>query len=454
MIVRVDPSDELNTVIHRVRQVKDDEVVVVFPDKGEPFQDPVLMHLLRQYAQDWRTTVIIDSADPVIRSNAEAAGLDVLELNPSGQDTQPHEGKGSGWMEKLTVVLIILFACIGLAYFAIPRAVVVVTPAVHEFTEKVKTPLTQRGGVQLVEANAVITRRTPATGRQTVGIKKSTGEVVLVNQTSDPVFVPRGTIVKTAGETAFVLTQDVEVPAVSTQYFMDIPTGLQAGQAVAPIEALVSGSKGNVAEGRIQYILGFDLTVRNPEPTVGGADTVLSLSTMEDVNRAYALVKRDASQLTLESLQKVALEGVILLDSLQFDLEIMDQTALDAETEDVFVSAVSKGKVYVLDREILSRELQSELEMLLPGDFLLVDGSLELSDFVVEGVPGSQTLKITVRGQKRGRVNQKQLLDRLVGQPIHDLEEISMDFPEIGIFIRNFRGETTSLASLADSSGP
>ena len=432
MIVRVDPSDELNTVIHRVRQVEDDEVVVVFPDKGEPFQDPVLMHLLSQYAQEWGKTIIIDSGDPVIRSNAETAGLDVSKLDSSIQEPQPDESRGSGCMEKLTVVLIILLTCIGLAYFAIPRAVVVVTPAVQEFTEKVKTPLAQRGGVQLVEANTVITRRTPATGRQIVGITKSTGEVVLINQTSEPIFVPRGTIVKTAGETAFVLTQDVEVPAVSAQYFMDIP-----------VEALVSGSKGNVAEGRIQYVLGFDLTVRNPEPTVGGADTVLSFSTMEDVNRAYALVKRDASQLTLESLQKVVpIEGVILLDSLQFDLEIMDQTVLDEETEEVFVSAVSKGKIYVLDREILSQELQSELEMLLPGDFLLVDGSLELSDFVVEGVPGAQTLKITVRGQRRGRVDEKQLLDRLIGQPIHDLEEISLDFPEIGhLAVRNFRGE-------------
>lgn len=440
MMVHVEPSDELNTIIHRVRQIEDEEIVIVFPEKGDLFQDPVLMHLLSQYGKSWKKKIIIDSADPVIRHNAETAGLDVLDLKVP--ERPMNEGKRAGWVERLTVILVILLAFGGLTYFAVPRAVVVVTPAVHEFSERVKAPLNQLSGVQLVEVSTMITRRTPSTGRQTVGITKSTGEVVLVNQSSESILVPRGTIVTTGGDTAFLLTRDVKVPAVSTQYFMDIPTGLQAGQASAPIEALTAGSRGNVAEGRIQHIVDFDLVVRNPEPTKGGTDTVLSVSTIEDIDRARGLVERDGPHLTLEALQTAAPERIVLSDSLQFELEIMEQTPLGEETEEVFVSALSKGKVHVIDKETLRKELQSELERLLPGDFLVVDGSLEVSNFVVEGLPGAQTLEIAVQGQRRGKVSGERLIDRLIGQPRDELNKIKVDFPEIAeIEVRNFRGD-------------
>ena len=207
-------------------------------------------------------------------------------------------------VERLSVVLLIAAACLGIIYLTLPKVTLVITPAVEPFTHVINFPLNDLAAADTVEKQVTLTRGTSATGRQTVGVAKAVGEIVLINQSEDSIIVPQGTIVTTGSGTPFQITADVEVPGLTTQYFMGIPVGLQAGQAAASIEALTAGTIGNVAEGRIEKIVGFDLEVRNPEPTRGGADTVLQVAVSDDLKRARQMVERDAELMLIAQIEK------------------------------------------------------------------------------------------------------------------------------------------------------
>ena len=96
------------------------------------------------------------------------------------------------------------------------------------------------------------------------------------------------------------------------------------------------------------YIAGFDLDVRNPEPTRGGADTVLQVSSEDDLAEVRHMVERDAEQAILSKLSE-ELTGSpykLLSGTLEIELEWEYHTPLGEETEDVFAAAKVRGRGY------------------------------------------------------------------------------------------------------------
>ena len=111
------------------------------------------------------------------------------------------------------------------------------------FKYTLQVPLDGLDGIELASVQTLLTRRTPATGRKIVGISRAVGAVTLINQSQSEAAVAKGTILETGSGILFRTTKDVVVPAVTTQYFMDIPTGLTAGKAEVEIEAVEAGSQ-------------------------------------------------------------------------------------------------------------------------------------------------------------------------------------------------------------------
>ncbi|KLU40275.1 MAG: hypothetical protein AA931_01240 [Peptococcaceae bacterium 1109] len=448
MTIWLQPEDELNTIIHRIQATSDAEVTLVVPGEGGVLRDPVAWGTVAQYAERFGKQVMVDTEDPVVRELVLKAGLSVAgeELAAAAGEKEDHDkaSRTRTMVERLSVVLLIAAACLALIYFALPKVTLIVTPAVAPFQHVLNFPLAGLEAAQALEVELTLVRRTPATGQKVLGTAHAVGEVVLINQKAESVLVPRGTVVSTASETPFQITTDVEVPGVETQYFMGIPVGIQAGQAVAPIKAVAPGSAGNVAEGRVVYIAGFDLDVRNPEPTRGGADTVLQVSSEDDLARARHMVERDAEQAILSKLSE-ELTGSpykLLSGTLEIELEWEGHTPLGEETEDVFAAAKVRGRGYALDEEQLAREVEQGLAAVLPPDHILLPHTLQLGDVELGMASTGPFLQLTVEGTSRAVVRAEEVADRIAGSAVADLGSIAEDMPAVGaLHVVDYAGE-------------
>lgn len=448
MIIQIQPSDELNTIIHQLQQTPDEQITLTASEEMVLLRDPLFWQVIADYSERLGKHITLDSRDPAACRLAHQSGLTVTEehlLAAADEETQgPAHKKSRRVVERLSVILLIAAACLGIIYLTLPKVTLVVTPAVESFTHVLNFPLGSLAAAELVEKQISLTRSTSATGRQTVGVAKAVGEIVLINQSEQSIIVPQGTIVTTASGTPFQTTADVEVPGLSTQYFMGIPVGLQAGQAVAAIEALTPGSIGNVAEGRVEKIVGFDLTVRNPEPTRGGADTVLQVAVSDDLMRARQIVERDAELLLAAQIEEELIDSfrLFLADTLRVELDWGNETTPGEETAEVFTTAVARGRAYILDENQLMSEVRAALNHMQPKGYSVIGSSVQISELESFAVDGNEILRLTVSGQSQAEIVPEEIIGYLLGAAVAHLEELAEEIPAIaGLEVKDYDGD-------------
>lgn len=441
MIIYLDPIDELNTIVHRMRMVEDQEVVLVVPKENQALRDAINVKLLAKYAQDSHKQLAIQTQDPVIINNAEANGIPVIideaaaaseKESDTAEPKSKRHGRSPGGYERLFVILLVVAALLGLAYFNLPRAIIVVTPKVMSFQHELTLPLDQLSGLVKETASLTLTRRTPATGRKTVGIAAARGVVTLVNQTQSEILVKKGTIVETGTGIQFRTLSDVSVPAVKTQYFMDIPTGLTAGRAEVEIEAVDLGNKGNVAAGRITIIRGYDLEVRNMDPTSGGEDVVLHVATVEDIARVQAQVERDSRQELLNIIREQGDKRRMLEDTFQMGITWTQLSSEDTETNEVYATGICRGEVYFVDTDELSLHIAELLAASVPDGFMIKPESLVLEQMQLLTDDTGYQLRVVAQAMIQGVIDSQMLANELAGKDASEVEDILNTMPVIG----------------------
>ena len=196
------------------------------------------------------------------------------------------------------LVSILVLLLVGLLAYLGPTADVTVTLQSHEYSQPLK--LTATGTSQLNVSNHTIPAQTlshntsasgpgHATGTTTVGTVQATGTVVFTNNSNGSVVVPNGTIVATKNNVQFV-----------TQAEVLVLSGSSNNTNLAPIQAQIAGTNGNVPAGSITVIpsdnnnlnriqqanpsvTNLNLTVINPSVTTGGGAGSAATVTNQDV---------------------------------------------------------------------------------------------------------------------------------------------------------------------------
>lgn len=447
MIIYVDPVDELNTIVHRIRMEKDSEILLVVPPENWVLRDEINVKLLAKYAKDSQKQLIIQTGDPLVIKYAEANQIPVVcdesaaakdEDSPEMQERRRRQNHSRGISDRVFVLLLTLTALLGFAYYHLPKAVVVVTPKLDNFRETLQLPLNELSGVEQGIVQTTLTRKTPATGRKTVGITRASGAITLINQSQNEVLVAEGTIVETGSGILFRTSEDVVVPAVTTQYFMDIPTGLAAGRAEVGIEAVEPGSRGNVAAGRIDNVRGYDLEVRNMDPTSGGEDVVLQVAAQSDIERVQSMVRRDSEQELLDAML-AELEGRVIIDeSFKIDIEWTSVTEIGEETSEVYATGVCIGRAYLVDTGALSSQVADRLAALVPDGFIINPHSVVINSVNIIGTDAGLHLSLDVSAVIEGSVDAELLAQQLAGKDETEFAAVIAANPGVGgIYIEN-----------------
>ena len=80
MTIYLDPMDELNTIVHKIRTAPDPEVVLVVPPENRALRDEINVKLLAKYAQDSQKQLAIRTDDPLVSKYAAVNQIPVIAL--------------------------------------------------------------------------------------------------------------------------------------------------------------------------------------------------------------------------------------------------------------------------------------------------------------------------------------------------------------------------------------
>ncbi len=452
MIIRIDPMDELNTIVHKMRMGQDDEILVVVPEDNKILHDPINMKLLAKYAKELEKEIAVQTNDPVIIELADANKITTINDTSAAAEEEDEEkeaaytrrqrrGTRKFGYDKLFVLLIIVASILGLAYYHLPKAIIVVTPQVLDFTQDLVFSISELDGVEIVSEKQVLTGQTPATGRKTVGVTAARGFVTLINHGQNDVLVKKGAVVETKTGIKFTTINEVTVPAVTVHYLGDIPIGSASGMAEVEIEAVEPGSKGNVINSSIEIIKKYDLDVRNVNPTTGGEDIAFRIAAKDDIEKAQAMAIRDGERKLNASLQEQAGQRWVLNDTFEVKTEWTDMSTVGEETSDVYVSGVCTGQVYMLDSYKLSEHVSEQLSAEVPSGFV-IDADTIVFDNLRLIYDEDLKMGISAWAVIHGAVDTISLANELAGREQSELETVMDSHPTIAdIYIESGVGD-------------
>lgn len=431
-VIYLEVGDDIPAIRDLLEGAQAKRVLLVVPKRSLIFHNPIHLRVLRRYAANLALDVALVSRDSRTRQLAKEEGIPVLRSVRRGQQGRWRLGAprrsaaqraaaarvrglrydrgdvGYGdvvivWAGRLWGVLLflLLFALVlGLAALLIPEAKVTLVP----YREVVQVALELRSDPEVEKpslADLTIPARIVQTeieqvgeitteGRKDAPDAPATGLITFINQTSTPMEIFPGAVVRTTTGT--------------TVRFRTVTTATLAANvgatAKAEIEALQPGPVGNVPAATINEVetagLRGKVRVTNEQPTKGGGVKQVGVVTRADMDRLKSQMLQQLQQRAYIELQSQLNEGEFLPpESMTVEImsEVYDQF-LDAEadllhlTMRIYASgtAVDRANAQLLAYQVLKEripvtyELQSEEitfdvseEVRLDGRSVLVD---------------------------------------------------------------------------------
>lgn len=416
-VVQLDPSDDLPSILEKLRWTKTPRVVLVWPEEGRPIGRLLDLVLLQREAQRAGAQLGVASADPVVQEQARRLAIPTFSsaeqfparawrrtvvrrpMTPARSpspaeipERPPHIGgiRWPSWISeragRLIVLALMALAWVGVAAVIVPSAQVVITPRRVDRSQAMTITidpeaLSPAEGLQvpgMVHFERVAAdHRIPSGGTVVVPLTSSRGEMVFTNLGAEAVRIPRGLGIRTLDREniRFVTTEEADLPA------------RKLSKVSIEVEADQPGSKGNLPAGirwAVEGELGLYVSAANPNPISGGMDGPRAGVSEDDLKALRELL---TAQLFGEALARMLLtleaDQALPRESLRVDRVVSE--AFDAEAGD---PADSLGLHLELEVSGLSYH---------PYD-LFVAANEHLVSEIPEGwhqVPGSMNLAIS-----------------------------------------------------------
>lgn len=340
---------------------------------------------------------------------------------PTTDDAPPRRSGGAG---RLVALLILLLILAGGAAVALPTATVTITPGSETISLDMQVIADPNAASVIVENSIVPAVRVQITIEETgtvetTGVQDaenvlSTGSVVFINQTDAEVLIPAGTTVSTSTGTPILFQTTAEAT---------MPSGV-GQQMEVPIQALASaaGSAGNVDRGLINTVIGEladDLTVRNLNPTSGGASSAVRVVSVEDQERLLGIVRQQLqARAYTEMLSQLSESQSIILETIRIGEETAaEYSAAAGDVADNLSLSVTAVVEAVAVEERYDRQIAvAGLNARIPRGRALRADTVAVTRGAVQDVDadGRVYYSISASGLVVGQVNVALLQERLI----------------------------------------
>lgn len=370
-VIYLDVKDDMAAVRDLLEGAQARQVLLVVPKGATVFHEPINLRLLRRYAgnlavqpglvtRDSRTRRLAkEEGVPVLwtvsggrrrrwriraprRSSAQHAAAARVESLRTGQGDRGYGDQIVLWASRVLGVLLfaaLLLLVVGLAALAVPQAEITLVP----YREEVEVDLSIRADpdaektslsaltvpARILQAEVEEVGQVTTTSTKDAPDAPAIGEVTFINQTTTPLTIEPGAIVRTATGTT------VRFRTVTTA---TLPASI-GGTGLAEIEALEPGPVGNVDRATITEVetsgLRGKVRVINEQPTEGGGVKQVGYVTRADMDRLHAQLLQQLQQRAyVELLGQLGEQEFLPPQSMSVEIlaEVYDQF-LDAEAE-------------------------------------------------------------------------------------------------------------------------
>lgn len=367
-VIYLEAQDDLPAMRDLLEGAQAKKVLLVVPKGCRTLQDPINLRVLRRYAANLALDVGLVTRDSRTRQLAKEEGFAVVSSVRRGKGGRwrlraPRRSaaqraaearvdglrRGQGdtgygdrlivWTGRILAVLLFLFLLalvVGMAALLVPEAKITVVP----YSEEAAVALEIRADpneekpdleklivpARIVEAEVEQVGEIETVDKRDAPDAPATGLVLFTNQTTNPLEILPGAVVRTSTGTT------IRFRTVTTA---TLPAGLGA-TAQAEIEALQPGPVGNVPAATINVVETTDLRgkvrVTNAAPTSGGGVKQVGVVTRADMDRLKAQLLQQLQERAYVELQTQLGEQEFLPDESML-IEIL------AEDYDQFLEA-------------------------------------------------------------------------------------------------------------------
>jgi hypothetical protein len=309
-IITLESHDDLISVRDKLSWAKTPRILLVWPKYEKVTLRVLDLKVLQRHADSLGAQLGLVTRRANVRRDAESLGIPVFASTIKAQrdlwpDSVPRTRrtpkaprrdlrsvrddvyeKESAWRTSLPGRILFfavgVLAVLAIASLFFPRAALTLYPESH--TQSVVIPVSASETNKSVSVTGSIPAQTlsvvvsveqslPITSEISVPKSKSKGVARFTNLSQGEVEIPAGTVIATETSAHFVTLNDTRLPAGIDQ-FVDVP-----------IEAQEAGVQGNVDADTITFVegsLGLSISVTNPNPIKGGANSQLIGATDED----------------------------------------------------------------------------------------------------------------------------------------------------------------------------
>lgn len=469
----ISASECLEDLIRLLRQATADRVVLYAEDESPALRDASNLRMLRFYAEERGIELLVITHDPVARREAERMGLyrsDMqdpaevyvdgpqagLELAAPAEEVSrvrpaPFFGKWRGRKVNGSLVSAVIVGTITL-FFALslllaPKVTLVAYPVMEnqKFTVEAKlspeysAKETDRGRLSgktfFFQGNTKFSM--PVSGRQKVGFRAAAGRVTVVNGMARSVVIPKGTRVLGRSGTVYVTRQDVLVPAKTRKTVAGLVTGENYGQVDVEIEAIEKGTKGNSPANTIAKFdsqLAKGLQVTNFRAIAGGEDRQETVIAEDDLKRCQTELQRQMELAAPDEIRAKVEDGYVFLPELVWvSPGSFGLTGQPGELKEQIGGELSYTvKTVAVAKTVLLGFMKTRFEKDLPTYLEPVGERIRIAEVTARpGDKNAHSLQIQGDIMVRGRLDQKRLIQSIIGKDLDSARRTLAGLPEL-----------------------
>ncbi|NLY74663.1 MAG: hypothetical protein GX075_05100 [Firmicutes bacterium] len=457
--IKVKAGLTVEGLIEKLINTPGSRIILDIAEDATIFDNEINLRLLKFYAEEKDKELIIKSNNPELNGLAHQFGISTLKEDrvalterrsePEISYRQEVESEIAAspepepempvtdwpqWQGGLPVAIIITMFSLFLAcwWFLQPQAVVIVYPKEQTVSF---TTLAQIGigynaqqipegkiPARILEKENRIRAQTVTTGSKIVGVTPAVGRITLINSTTQPILLPKGSVVSGKAGVRFLTDEDVLVPKRYTKYQNGIAVGEEYGRAEVSITSEKKGTIGNQPSRSITTLSGRYqrfLKVVNPAPTKNGTDRKVPVVTLDDVKRGENEAKLQLRLVGPEEAAALAGNEYLFLPELVRSeiVRVVNAPDIGAEGETLQTTLDYRISLLAPLRDDLYKYLVRKFEESILQGFKAAAKPVALKAVKAGGVgPGGAELELTGQGSILGIIEPVKLKNLIKGK--------------------------------------
>jgi len=364
-------------------------------------------------------------------------------------------GPRAGLAAAALVLALALIAAGVAAYLFLPSAEITVTPHVQPVgpiglvikADPAATAVDAQAGVipaQSIDVPVQVSGDFPATGKR-VAKTAATGAVRWTNcDPSSAYTIPKGSLVRTTGGTAFATDESVLLPVAGLS---GTPPNLtvRCTTSEVAITAAASGDGGNVGAGAIRVVPARYnrnlVRVTNPAPTTGGKREEFTRVSQKDVDAALVSLRKDLAATFATQVENP--EGVPAGATVFPDTAVLGEptptpdpaTLVNQEVATFTLGLTATGTVLAVDASPVEAIAAAALADAVTPGYELVEGSTHV--VVGKGTvrDGVVTFPVAGSAKQLRPVDGEALRQQVLGLSEADARAVLAPYGEVGIVL-------------------